>query len=312
MTPIDQMQFTFDPVAVKVLNVVLATVVFGAALDVRLADFRRILVSPKGPLIGCLSQFVLLPATASLCVWLLKPAPSLGLGILLVAACPGGAVSNFYTLLARGNVALSLTVSAFSTLVAMVMTPFNFFFWGSLNPVTAGLLREIAVNPAEILLAAFFMLILPTLLAMSLRHWRAALADRLLRPVRTLGVLLLTGFIIAGIVANLQHATYVAVAFVVVLLVNAAGLAVGYGASRAAGLPHYDAKAVSLETGIQNAGFGLVLVFQFFGGLGGMALIAAWWGVWHLISGLVLALWWARMADVPTDTEAKKWTGITG
>jgi BASS family bile acid:Na+ symporter len=295
MVPVDEMRFSFDPTAVKLLNGVLATVVFGAALDVRLDDFRRILMSPKGPLIGALSQFVLLPAVACLLVWLLKPAPSLGLGILLVAACPGGAVSNFYTLLARGNVALSLTVSAFSTLVAMVMTPFNFFFWGSLNPVTAGMLRRIAVNPLEILAAAFFMLIVPTLLAMALRHWRAALADRLLRPVRVLGVLLLTGFIVAGIAANLQHATYVVMAFAIVLLVNAAGLAVGYWSSRFAGLPHYDAKAVSLETGIQNAGFGLVLVFQFFGGLGGMALIAAWWGVWHLISGLGLALWWARM-----------------
>ncbi|MGH8455237.1 MAG: bile acid:sodium symporter family protein [Nevskiales bacterium] len=125
MVPLDQMQFTFDLVAIKVLNVVLATVVFGAALDVRVEDFRRIIISPKGPLTGVLSQFVLLPAVASLIVWLLKPAPSIGLGILLVAACPGGAVSNFLTLLARGNVALSLTVSAFSTLVAVVMTPFN-------------------------------------------------------------------------------------------------------------------------------------------------------------------------------------------
>lgn len=307
MVPVDEMRFTFDPVAVRLLNVVLATVVFGAALDVRIADFRRIATSPKGPLIGCLSQFVLLPATASLLVWLLKPAPSMGLGILLVAACPGGAVSNFLTLLARGNVALSLTVSAFSTLVAMVMTPFNFFFWGSLNPVTADMLRRIAVNPLEILLAAFLMLILPTFLAMMLRHWRASLADALLKPVRTLGVLLLTGFIVAGIIANLQHAAYVLTAFLIVLLVNAAGFGVGYGSSRLVGLPHYDAKAVSLETGIQNAGFGLVLIFQFFGGLGGMALIGAWWGVWHLIAGLALAFYWARRENIagrPAPTTA--------
>jgi BASS family bile acid:Na+ symporter len=295
MIPVDQMQFAFDPVAVKALNIVLATVVFGAALDVRIEDFRRIFISPKGPLIGALSQFVLLPAMASLIVWLLKPAPSIGLGILLVAACPGGAVSNFLTLVARGNVALSLTVSAFSTLVAMVMTPFNFFFWGSFNPVTAELLKKISVDPVEILMAAFFMLILPTLIAMAVRRWRAALADRLLKPARMLGVVLLMIFILAGLASNLQHVNYVGMAFIAVLLVNGAGLAVGYSASRLAQLSHYDAKAVSIETGIQNAGFGLVLIFQFFGGLGGMALIAAWWGVWHLISGLVLALWWARM-----------------
>jgi BASS family bile acid:Na+ symporter len=162
-------------------------------------------------------------------------------------------------------------------------------------------LREISVSPLEILQAAFFMLLLPTLLAMALRRWRESLADRLLKPVRSLGVFLLTAFIVAGILANLQHAGYVLMAFIIVLLVNAAGLGVGYGSSRLAGLPHYDAKAVSLETGIQNAGFGLVLVFQFFDGLGGMALIAAWWGVWHLISGLMLALYWARLHKKGTD-----------
>src|SRR5512145_1933541 len=112
MTAIDQLQFHFDAGAVRALNVVLATIVFGAALDLRLADFRRILVSPKGPAIGLLVQFALTPAIASLIVWLVAPAPSLGLGIALVAACPGGAASNFVTMLARGNVALSLTVSA--------------------------------------------------------------------------------------------------------------------------------------------------------------------------------------------------------
>ncbi len=296
MTPVDQLQISFDPRAIQALNVVLATVVFGAALDVRVADFRRILASPKGPLIGAFAQFVLLPALASLIIWLMRPAPSVALGILLVAACPGGAASNFLTMLARGNVALSISVSAFSTLVAMVMTPLNFTFWGSLNPVTRELLRSIAVNPVDILLSAFYMLILPTFAAMLLRHYKPIMADRLLKPVRTLGVLLLTGFIVLGLAAHFQHfLDYIGLAFLIVLLVNGVGLATGYGVSRLAGLPHYDAKAVSLETGLQNSGFGLVLIFNFFGGLGGMALIAAWWGVWHLISGLVLALCWARM-----------------
>lgn len=306
MAPIDQLQFTFDAAAVRALNVMLAAIVFGAALDVRVDDFRRVVSSPKGPLIGALAQFLLLPAVASLIIWLIRPAPSFGLGLLLVAACPGGAVSNFIAMLARANVALSLTVSAFSTLIAMVMTPLIFFFWGSVNPVTVTLLREISVDPLQIAVAALYMLVVPTLAAMAVRHWRPAVADRLLGPVRTIGMVLLIAFIAAGIAGNLRQmngaldvlAAALPSALVVIVLVNVAGLLVGYGVSRLAGLPHYDAKSVSLETGLQNAGFGLVLVFQFFGGIGGMALIVGFWGVWQLISGLALALWWGRMRDV--------------
>lgn len=302
MAFIDQVQFTFDASAVRALNVMLAAIVFGAALDVRVADFRRIVASPRGPLVGALAQFVLLPALASLIIWLIRPAPSFGLGLLLVAACPGGAVSNFIAMLARANVALSLTVSAFSTMIAMVMTPLIFFFWGSVNPVTAALLREISVDPLEIAVAAIYMLVMPTLAAMAVRHWRPMAADRLLRPVRIIGMILLTGFIAAGIAGNLRQmnnaldvlAAALPGALAVIVLVNVAGLVVGYIVSRLAGLPHYDAKSVSLETGLQNVGFGLVLVFQFFDGMGGMALIVGFWGVWQLISGLLLALWWGR------------------
>ena len=80
------------------------------------------------------------------------------------------------------------------------------------------------------------------------------------------------------------------------LLVNGAGLLLGYGLGYVTGLSTTDCKAVAFETGIQNTAFGLLLIFNFFGGQGGMALIAAWWGVWHLISGLTLSLFWARQA----------------
>jgi BASS family bile acid:Na+ symporter len=299
MHPVDQLQFHFDAGAVRSLGVALACVVFGASLDLRVADLRRVALSPKGPLIGLFAQFVLLPALASLAIWLLRPAPSIGLGLLLVAACPGGATSNFFTMLARGNVALSVTLSAVSTLTAIGMTPLNFVFWGGTNPVTAQLLRQIQVEPLEILRAGVITLILPTLAAMAVRRWRPRLADRLLTPVRVCGTVLMVGFIAAGLLQNLEHAGYLWDAFAIVLLVNGAGLAAGYALSRAAGLPPYDAKAVSIETGIQNVGFGLVLVFQFFGGLGGMALVIGGWGIWHSVTALALALLWGRAARQP-------------
>lgn len=305
----DQLHFHFDADSIRALNAVLATLVFGAALDFRADDFRRGLVSPRGPAVGLLTQFALTPAIAAAIVWWVQPAPSLGLGILLVAACPGGAVSNFVTMLARGNVALSLTVSAVSTLLAIVMTPLDFFAWASLNPVTADLLREISVDPAAIVAATAYMLILPTLAAVALRQWRPALADRLRRPARIAGVALLLGFIAAGVAANLGTAGRlelrdVLAALFIVQLVNGAGLAAGYGASRLAGLSHYDAIAVSLEGGFQNTGFALVLVFQFFDGMGGMAIVAGFWSMWHLISGLALALWWGRRRAIDLNGDA--------
>jgi bile acid:Na+ symporter, BASS family len=294
--PVDQLQFHFDPGSVRALELALATVVFGAALDLRIADLRRIAVSPRGPAIGLLAQFVLLPALASLAIWILRPAPSIGLGLLLVAACPGGASSNFFAMLARGNVALSVTLSAVSTLTAILMTPLNFVFWGSTNPATAPLLHEIQVDPLAILRSGLLTLIAPTLAAMAVRRWRERLADRLLTPVRVAGAVLMISFIAGGFLSNASHLGHLREAAVIVLLVNSAGLATGYWLSRLAGLPHYDAKSVSIETGIQNIGFGLVLVFQFFGGLGGMALVVGWWGVWHSISALALSLYWARAA----------------
>jgi BASS family bile acid:Na+ symporter len=296
MHPVDSLQFHFDPSSVRALELALASVVFGAALDLRVADLRRIAVSPKGPAIGLLAQFVLLPALASLAIFVLRPAPSIGLGLLLVAACPGGASSNFFAMLARGNVALSIAISAVSTLTAIAVTPLNFVFWGSTNPVTAQLLHEIQVDPLAILRSGLVTLIAPTLAAMAVRRWREPLADRLLTPVRVGGALLMISFIVTGFATNLGHVGYLREAAGVVLVVNGAGLATGYGLSRLCGLSHYDAKSVSLETGIQNVGFGLVLVFQFFGGLGGMALVVGWWGVWHTVSALALALFWARGA----------------
>jgi BASS family bile acid:Na+ symporter len=296
MHPVDSLQFHFDPGSVRALELALATVVFGAALDLRVTDLRRIAVSPKGPAIGLLAQFALLPALASLAIFVLRPAPSIGLGLLLVAACPGGASSNFFAMLARGNVALSIAISAVSTLTAIAVTPLSFVFWGSTNPVTAQLLHEIQVDPLAILRSGLVTLIAPTLTAMAVRRWRERLADRLLTPVRVGGALLMISFIVSGFATNLGHLGILREAAPIVLLVNGAGLAAGYGLSRLCGLSHYDAKSVSLETGIQNVGFGLVLVFQFFGGLGGMALVVGWWGVWHTVSALALALFWARGA----------------
>lgn len=295
MTAIDQVQLNFDPGALAALNWILAIVMFGVALDLRVEDFRRVLRAPWAPGIGLLCQFLLMPAIATGLLMLIQPAPSVALGIILVAACPGGNVSNFFTSLARGNAALSISMSSISTLAAILMTPFNFLFWGSVNPATAPLLRSISLQPSDILLTVLTILVLPTILGMLAAHYKPAIAAKLTRPMRWFSILVLFAFVIGALQANFEHfKTYIGVAFWVVLLVNAVALTTGYALARLARLGEANARAVCFETGIQNSGFGLILCFNFFGGLGGMAIIAAWWGVWHLITGLSLASYWAR------------------
>ena len=130
MIPIDEVRLEFNPTTLNILNIILGFIVFGVALDIKVSDFKSLLSSPKPFIIGAASQFILFPAIAFLEVYFLHPQPSIALGILLIGACPGGNISNFMTQHAGGNVALSIALSAFSTALATVMTPFNVsFLW---------------------------------------------------------------------------------------------------------------------------------------------------------------------------------------
>jgi BASS family bile acid:Na+ symporter len=295
MTEIDAVRLNFSPESLVALNVILALVMFGVALDMKLEDFKGIGSAPKAVLIGLLAQFVLLPATAWALTMVLEPQPSIALGMILVASCPGGNISNFLTNFARGNTALSVTVTAFSTVGAMLMTPFNTAFWGSLNPDTRVILQRIAIDPVEMLGAVAILLVVPALLGMIVARRFPGFAARARRSFRVLSLLVFAAFIVGALAANWGYFLgYGHRAGSGVFLLNALGLLVGYGAAWAARLAEADRRAVSIEVGIQNSGLGLVLVFNFFAGLGGMALTAAWWGIWHILSGLALATWWRR------------------
>lgn len=291
----DQVQLNFDPSALSFINWMLAIVMFGVALDLKLSDFRAVVKSPKAPAIGLLSQFLIMPAVASLIVFIMEPPPTVALGIMLVSACPGGNVSNFFTSLGKGNAAVSVSMSAVSTVAAIVMTPLNFTFWASVNPRTADLLKDISLSPLDIVSTVFTILILPTVLGMTFAATASTLAARLVTPIKWFSILVMVVFIVGASLKNQEFFTeYVRIAFWVVACVNIVGLGLGYGLSRLAKLPEADARAVSFETGIQNSGFGLVLVFQFFSAYGGMAITTAWWGIWHLLSGMTLAIIWSR------------------
>lgn len=292
---IDAVILNFSPTGLMVLNMVLAVVMFSIALDLKPSDFKRLAQSPKPVLVGLFSQFLLLPALTFCLVLLTRPQPSIALGLILVAACPGGNISNFITQRAGGNAALSVSLTAFSTTAAIFLTPANIAFWGSLYPPTRAILRETAIDPVSVAITVGLMLALPLCLGMLLNATRPDITARLRRPLQYLSMAIFIAFVVLALAANwslfLRYATAVAA---LVFVHNALSLAGGYGAATLAGLSAFDRRAITIETGIQNSGLGLILIFGFFDGLGGMAVVAAFWGMWHILSGISLASLMAR------------------
>ena len=290
MTDLDTVVLNFSASSLLVMNAILAIVMFSIALDLRISDFARLIRAPKPVLTGLASQFILLPALTFLLVLMVEPRASIALGLILVAACPGGNISNFITHRAGGNAALSVSMTAFATVGAILITPLNIAFWGQLYAPTREILNRVEIDPVQIALTVSLMLVLPLVLGIYLNSRHARFADRVRRPMQNLSMLIFLGFVVLALAANwaffLQFAPFVGG---LVVLHNAIALAAGYGTATLAGLSDYDRRAVTIETGVQNSGLGLVLIFGFFNGLGGMAVVAALWGIWHAISGLALA-----------------------
>ncbi|RYG93058.1 bile acid:sodium symporter family protein [Loktanella sp. IMCC34160] len=299
MTPtdlaIDDVVLNFSPTSLTILNAVLAIVMFSIALELKPVDFKRILQTPKALITGLVSQFLLLPALTLCLVMATAPRPSIALGMILVAACPGGNISNFITHRAGGNAALSVSMTAFSTVSAIVMTPLNIAFWGSLYAPTRAILRETSIDPMSVAITVGLMLVLPLCVGMAVNVRRPDLSARLRRPMQYVSMGIFIAFVALSLAANwalfLQYAGVVAA---LVLVHNGLALATGYTAATVAGLSAFDRRAITIETGIQNSGLGLILIFGFFGGLGGMAVVAAFWGMWHILSGIGLAAVMAR------------------
>ncbi len=294
--PVDLIELTFEPSSLVVLNIILGFIMFGVALDIKPRDFTRIARDPRGPLVGLVTQFFLLPAITFVLTLIIKPPPSVALGMLLVASCPGGNISNFMAYLARGNAALSVAMTAISTCAAIFMTPFNITFWGSLQPGTRAILTQVAVDPVDMLTMVAMLLGIPLILGMAVGSRFPGFTAKVRGPLRIGGGVIFLAIVIIMLVRN-GHAFSQGVGVILVLAVilhNATALTLGYSAGRLFRCPRYDSRAIAIEVGIQNSALGLVLIFNFFGGMGGMAVVAAGWGVWHIISGLSLATFWSR------------------
>jgi len=294
-TTIDAVRINFNTETLWILNLILAFIMFGVALDITLNDFKQLIRNPKPVIVGILSQFIVLPFITFLLVLMIKPMPSMALGMFLVAACPGGNISNFISSLAKGNTALSVTLTANATLLAIFLTPLNLSLWGSLYEPTNLMLKEIAIVPLEMIEVVSLILGVPLVMGVWINHRFHQLARKLSKYLKIVSIGFFICLILVVVFNNwLLIKEYLVYVFWIVLLHNALAFLTGFSLAELFKLPAPDVRSITIETGIQNSGLGLVLIFTFFDGLGGMAILTAFWGIWHLISGLLLGSFWAN------------------
>jgi BASS family bile acid:Na+ symporter len=263
---------------------------FGVALDVQWTHFTQLINQKKAVVTGLVSQFLLLPAITILLIAVLPISSGMAMGMLLVACCPGGNVSNFYSQMARGNVALSVTLTAWSSLSAFLITPLSFLFWSSLLPSLSLEVKTFEIDFLSLMINMVFILLLPLIGGMVVTKFFPAIGKKLSSPIRLISMLMLTGFIVGAVLNNQDgFAAYLGNVFWIVLLQNGLVLVLAFYFSKILKNDESINRTIAIETGIQNSGLGLILIFNFFDGNTAMAVVAAWWGVWHLISGFVFA-----------------------
>jgi BASS family bile acid:Na+ symporter len=289
MNSLENIHIRFDEEKLLLLNIALAIIMFGVALSIKAKDFTSIFNNPKGIASGVISQFLLLPILTGVLIWFIDPIPSLAMGMILVAACPGGNVSNFFTFLGKGNLALSVSLTIIASLLAAFITPYSFILWSSWL-IDPALIKSFDINVLSIGKTIFFILVLPLFLGILFSEKLPKLTKIIQTPLKYISFLLLIAIIGIAFGKNLDIFTeYYDYIIYLVLLHNGIALLGGYGFSRLMRNPEADTISITIETGIQNSGLGLVIVFSFFDGNGGMAIITAWWGIWHIISGFIIS-----------------------
>jgi len=299
VTAIDDFRLELGQGSEWAMALALFTMMMAVALNLKLDHFAFLKQAPKPFWLGVTSQLLVLPVlTLSLC-FLLNPAPSVALGMLLIASCPGGNVSNMLVLLARGNLALSVSLTATSSLMAALVTPFAILFWSSLYPPTADLLKQINFDAIGFLVQTSLILALPLILGLIVSHRFPDLARRLRQPLILIGGGLLIAIIVVALTRYWGVFLSLGAALLgLVVIHNGLAFLAGNIVARLFKLLPADRRALTFEVGIQNSGLAIVILLSQLGGLGGAAAVAGLWGTWHIIAGLLLVLWFRRFTEV--------------
>ncbi len=304
---LDDIRINFSAGGMHVINIVLAFVMFGVALGIRPAMFKEVLKKPKSVFVGLFSQLVVLPAITFLLIVVFNQyiTPMVAMGMILVASCPGGNISNFMSQLSKANTELSVTLTAITTSLSTILTPANFALWGGLyvnfvNQNAGRALRELHIDVFQMFETVFLLLGIPLVIGILVAHYFPKIAQVLKKPMQYFSIIFFIVMVVLAFGNNLElFAQYIGYVFVLVLIHNGLALSSGFGLATIFKLPFADRRTLTIETGIQNSGLGLVLLFnpKIFPpemAIGGMLFVTAWWGIWHIISGLSVSFLFSR------------------
>jgi len=298
-----------------IMSLVLALIMFGIALGIKVETLKNIFVHPKSIITGVVLQWIGLPAVTfllimALSVWL---TPMVCLGMILVACCPGGNISNFMSSLSRGNVELSVSMTAVTTVCAPFVTPLNFWFWGNLFLKYAAIsgtivIPHLVIPFAEIFKTVFIILGVPILCGVLFAHYFPKATEKIKKPFSIFSISVFVVMVLGMFIPNYRiFVNYIIFVFILVLIHNALAFLTGYSGAMLMRLPGKDCRSITIEVGIQNSGLGLTLLLNpaifkpeiwnnpetgiFYGG---MLFVTAWWGIWHIISGLGLSYFFRK------------------
>ena len=297
---IDGINVTMNAGGMNTINIVLAFVMYGVALGIKPKMFAKVFGNPKSLIIGICCQLILLPLLTFLLAlafgqWI---SWTMALGMILVASCPGGNISNFMSSLSKANIELSVSLTAITTAMAVLMTPFNFWLYGNLYlhfAEVAGDVPQLAIPLWDVFKTIFILLGIPLALGILTARYLPKVAEKMKKPMQWFSIIFFIAMVVLSFMGNIEaFLKCVKYIFLVVLIHNLLALSIGFGMGSAFKVPKKDRRTLTIETGIQNSGLGLVLLLgtNLFAGFpphGGTLVITAWWGIWHIISGLTVS-----------------------
>ncbi len=308
---LDPIKINFSASGMHAINIVLGFIMFGVALSIKPNHFRDLIRQPKSTIVGLVSQVIALPLMTFLLVLAISNfiTPTVAMGMILVAACPGGNISNFMTSYSKGNTELSIGLTASTTLLATITTPLNFAFWGGLymkfiSNRAGQYLQPLEIDNVQMFETVFILLGIPLILGVFFAKYFPLITEKLKKPIQNISILFFVTMVVLAFTNNLElFLKYIYYIFFIVLIHNFLAFLTGYTLGTIFKVPKRDRRTITIETGIQNAGLGLVLLFntKIFPNemaLGGMLFITAWWGMWHIISGLCLATYWSTKSII--------------
>lgn len=310
LASLDAVQLNFGGGTGLVMSIVLALIMFGIALGIKWQTLKDVFIKPKSILTGVVLQWFGLPLVTFIVIMAFNKilTPMVCLGMILVASCPGGNISNFMSSFSKGNVELSVSMTAVATVCAPAITPFNFWLWGNAYLKFASLtgtltIPQLVIPFSEIFKTVFVILGVPIILGMLCNHYLPNFTKKIQKPFNIFSIVVFVVMVLGMFIPNWQmFIHYIIFIFVLVLIHNALAFGTGFAGASAMRLPRKDRRSITIEVGIQNSGLGLTLLLnpaifkpEMWNNpetgilYGGMLFVTAWWGIWHIISGLTLA-----------------------